>query len=206
MFSDGIMSVPLSNRLAGPKAERSKKQKKKQKGTKKTACEKGTRGGNTRPLPSKRVPGVPVTLCQTQRSEKAPRNCKPVSKRARSTAPPGPHSGAGRVRRPGGTPRTTTGPPFLVGVKKAAKHNRRGKQKHQKETTKTPLPPRVQKKGLRRVPGESQKSVGPRMAPQGNTKQQDARPKKVSRQARWDNKRNKDKQHKVRLGVCPVTT
>ena len=70
-----------------------------------------------------------MTLCQTQRSEKAARNIKPVSKRARTTAPPGPHSGAGRVRRPGGMPRTTTGPPLLVGVKKAAKHNRRGKTK-----------------------------------------------------------------------------
>ena len=60
-----------------------------------------------------------------------------------------------------------TGPPLLVRVKTAAKRNRRGKRKQQKEATKTPLPPRVQRKGLRRVPGNSQKRVGPRMAPQG---------------------------------------
>ena len=44
------------------------------------------------------------------------------------------------------------------------------------------------------------------MAPQGNTKKQDAQPKRVNRQTRRDNKKNKDKQHKVRVGVCPVTT
>ena len=134
------------------------------------------------------VPGVPVTLCQTQRSEKIPRNFKPVSKRARTTAPPGPHSGAGRVRRPGGMPRTATGPPLLVGVRRAAKHNRRGKQKQQKETTKTPLPPHVQKKGLRRAPGKSQKRAGPRMASRKNSKKRDARPKRANKQARRDKK------------------
>ena len=78
-----------------------------------------------------------MTLCQTQRSEKAPRNFKPVPKRARSTALPGPHSGAGRVRRPGGMPRATTGPPLLVSVKKPPnttegenKNNRKKQPKH----------------------------------------------------------------------------
>ena len=148
------------------------------------------------------VLGVPVTLCQTQKSEKTPRNFKPVSKRARTTAPPGPHSGAGRVRRPGGMPRTTTGLPLLVGVKRAAKHNRRGKQKQQKETTKTPLPPRVQKKGLRRVPGESQKRAGSRMAPRKNAKKRDARPKRANKQARRDKKRNRKKQPKCVWGCA----
>ena len=108
------------------------------------------RGQIKRPLPSKNCPGGPCDPLPDTNKQKIPRNVKPVAKRARSTAPPGPHSGAGRVRRPGGMPRTTTGPPLLVGVKKAAKHNRKGKQKQQKETTKTPLPPCVQKKGLRR--------------------------------------------------------
>ena len=98
-------------------------------------------------------------------------------------------------------PRTKTGPPLLVGVKRAAKHNRRGKQKQQKEATKTPLPPRVQRKGLRRVPGESQKRAGPRMAPRKNAKKRDARPKRANKQVRRDRKRNRKKQCKCVWGV-----
>ena len=54
-------------------------------------------------------------------------------------------------------PRTKTGPPLLVGVKGAAKTTTEGENKNnRKKRPKTPLPPRVQKKGpqksTRRIP------------------------------------------------------
>ena len=119
-----------------------------------------------------------------------------MSKRARSTAPPGPQSGAGRVRRPGGMPRTTTGPPLLVGVKKAAKHNRRGTQKQQKETTKTLLPPRVQKRASegasvlkpRKFQENPQNARGPEWHPEKTPRSGTHGQKGRTRQVRRDKK------------------
>ena len=99
------------------------------------------------PLPSKNGPGGPCDpLPDTKKQKKKPRNFKPVSKRARTTALPGPSLGRGAGSTTRGYASYDDGSAPSSWCEKAAKHNRRGKQKQQRETTKTPLPPRVQKR------------------------------------------------------------
>ena len=100
-----------------------------------------------------------------------------------------------------------TGPPLLVRVKKAAKQNEKGKNNTSTRSKETPLPPRVQEKGLREVPRESKKRPGPRMAPRQNTRRK-GRTAKTGEQknAAGDKDKKKEKEHKVRVGVCPITT
>ena len=83
------------------------------------------------------------------------------------------------LTRARGAGETTRGPAFLwpgarpTGNVWSRKHHRRGKQRPQKTIEQTPLPPRVQEKGLRevpRLPRESKKRAGPRMAPRRNAR------------------------------------
>ena len=168
----------------------------------KTCVKKGPEGATRAPSPPKTVPGVPVTLCQTQRSEKGTQKARVQT---------GAHDGAPRALGAGSTTRGYASyddgsAPSSWCEKKTAKHNRRGKQKQQKETTKTPLPPRVQKKGLRRVPGESQKRVGPRMAPQGKHQEAGRTANKGEQTSAAGQKKEQGQTTQVRVGACPVTT
>ena len=86
---------------------------------------------------------------------------------------------------------------------KSRKTHEKGKTKTTESTEQNTLAASRPETGPQKSTRRIQKRVGPRMAPQGNTKKQDTRPKKVNRQARRDNKRNKDKQHK-RVWRCAL--
>ena len=161
------------------------------------------------------VPGGPCDpLPDTKKRKKKTRNFKPVSKPARTTALPGPSLGRGA----GSTTRRYAsyddGSAPSSWCEKAAKHNRRGKQKQQRETTKTPLPPRVQKRASegvselkpRKFQENPKNGAGPRMAPRKNAKKRDARPKRAKKQVRRDKKKEQENATQVRVGVCPITT
>ena len=146
-----------------------------------------------------------MTLCQTQRSEKAPRNLKPVFKRARTTAPPGPSLGRGAGTTTRGYATYDDGSAPSSWCEKSRKTQQKGKTKtterNDQNTLAASRPEKGPQKSTRRIP----KTSGAQNGTPRNTKKQDARPKRVNRQARRDNKRNKDKQHKCVWG-CPVTT
>ena len=160
-----------------------------------------------RPLPSKNGPGGPCDpLPDTKKRKKNPETLRPGANWSRSTAPPGPHSGAGRVRRPGGMPRTKTGPPLLVGVKKAANTQQKGKTKQQKETTKNTLaasrPEKGPQKSTRRIP----KTRGAQNGTPRKHQEAGRTAKKGEQTSAAGQQKEQGKKHKVRLGVCPVTT
>ena len=141
--------VRLSNsRPQGPARESQEKNKEKKPGagTKNARVKKDLRGQP--PLRPKTVPGSLWPSAKHIKTKNVSR--KAVSKRPRTMALPGPSlgHGAGSMTRGYASCDDRSTPASLC--EKAAKHNRRGKQKQQKETTRTPLPPRVRKQGLRR--------------------------------------------------------
>ena len=193
-----------------PRAISLQKKKNLGRGTKKTkrACEKGLRGGRRiAPSPYKKAldamrPRVPVTLWLTNKPSKTQKRRGPTLRARRRS--PGPHSGAGRVRRPDVMPfsaqkaytglPTSARKPTRASRKSVRPQNRtkRGKTKQDKRSNETPLPPRVREKGLRGVPGESQKRPGPRMAPRQNTRKK-GRTAKTGEQTECGGDTNKKK-------------
>ena len=181
----GTSSSRQAIQFGAPKASKKKeREKKKTWGMGKTnvRVKKGPEGAIYAPLSSKNGPGVPVTLCQTQRSEK--RSRKAVSKRPRTMALPGPSLGRGAGAMTRGYASFDDGSAPSSWCETAAKHNKRGKNNtRQKENRQQkPLPPRVQKTGPQKgasnlKPPQSTeriqktpKRTGPRMAPRQNAR------------------------------------
>ena len=89
---------------------------------------KGLRGQRKRPLPREKGPRGPCDpLLNTGKRKKYPE--RPCPNGRGRCLPLGPHSGEGQARWPGGMPRTMTGPPLLVRVKKSRKTQQKGKTK-----------------------------------------------------------------------------
>ena len=206
---------PIRKASKREKKEKKKKNLGREKRQVRVNFSKGPEGGReSAPSPDKKARGVPVTLCQTQRSEKIPRNIKTGANRSRTTAPPGPHSGAGRVRRPGGMPRTKTGPPLLDRVKKPQNTTEGENKNNRKKQPKPPLPPSRPEKGpqkgrassspvgSRRIPKNARgPEWHPEKTPRSGTHGQKGRTNKCER-----DKKGTGKATQVRVGVCPVTT
>ena len=161
------------------------------------------RGQRKRPLPRETGPKGPCDpLPNTQKRKMDPEMPCPNG-RGRCLSL-GPHSGEGQARWPGGTPRTMTGPPLLVRVKKAAKQNEKRKNNTSTRSKKTPLPPRVQETGLREVPRESKNARGPEWHSDKTPEGKDARPKRVNRQTPRGTKTRKRKRNTRCVWGCAL--
>ena len=126
------------------------------------------------------VPGVPVTLCQTQGSEKQPR--KPVSKRARTTALPGPSLGRGAGSTTRGYASYDDGSAPSSWCEKGRKTQQKGKAKTTERNDQNTLAAsRPEKRASEEYQENPKNARGPEWHPKENTKKQDARPKRVNK-------------------------
>ena len=151
-----------------------------------------------RPLPSKNGPGGP---CDPQPNTKN-RKRQPVSKRARATARALTRAQGG-FDDPGVMPRTTTGPPFLVCVKKAANTTEGENKKQQKKSNQNTLaasrPEKGPQKGrvvsnpqsTEKIRQKRQNARGPERHPDKTPEKKDARPEGVIKRRGGD--KNKEK-------------
>ena len=167
---------------------------------------KGLRGQRKRPLPRETGPKGPCDpLPNTNKREMDPeRPCPNGRGRCLSL---GPHSGEGQARWPGGMPRTMTGPPLLVRVKKNSRKTQRHgeKEKQGKRSTENPCRLASQEKGLRRSKENPKNARGPEWHPE-KTPRSGTHGQNGQKQTRRDTKTEKEKAKQVRVGVCPVTT
>ena len=177
----------------------SKKKKNLGRGTKKTkrACEKGLRGGRRNaPSPYKKAldavrPRVPVTLWLTNKPSKTQKRRGPTLRARRRS--PGPHSGAGRVRRPDVMPfsaqRPTRGCPLrlesLLGLleKVCGRKTERNGEKQNKTQEAAKLPCRLasEKKASEEYQENPKNARGPEWHPAKTPERKDARPKRENK-------------------------
>ena len=146
------------------------------------------------PIPDKKAldagrPRVPVTLWLTNKPSKTQKRRGPTL-RARG-APLALTRARGGRDHP--LPTSARSPTRASRKGVAAKQNKTGKKNKDKRSTAKPLPPRVPRKGPQkgRVPGESQKRAGPRMAPREKRQEAGRTAKKGETTSAAGNKKRK---------------